>query len=132
MTDDPLHARRDDAGTLARLLDGTLDPARFDHRDHLGVGFEILKRHEFFEAAHLLADALRALAIRAGVPDKFNATVTLAYLSLIAERLHDADYPDATAFIRANPTILDGNVLTPWFTRERLNAAASREIPLLP
>ena len=71
-----LNPARDDAGTLTRLLDGTLDPARFDHRDHLGVGYEILKRHEFFEAAHLLADALRGLAARAGVPEKFHATVT--------------------------------------------------------
>ena len=132
MTDDPLNARRDDAGTLARLLDGTLDPARFDHRDHLGVGFEILKRHEFFEAAHLFADALRTLATRAGVPDKFNATVTLAYLSLIGERMQKGVYTDASDFLRANADMFDKDVLEPWFTRDRLNAAASRYVPLLP
>ncbi len=125
-------ADRDYVATLHSLVDGTLDPHSFDHKDHVGVAFEAMARHDFFEAAHLLADGLRGLAERAGVPEKFNATVTMAYLSLIAERMHKGAYSDGNAFLRANPDVMDKNVLAPWYSKERLNAAVSKTIPVLP
>jgi hypothetical protein len=88
---------------LDQLVDGTLDPTRFSHRDHLGVAVAALRRHEllgglgsppalcappnFFPALALIANGLEALATRAGCPGKFNATITFACMSLVAERL---------------------------------------------
>ena len=123
---------RDYLTTLHRLIDGTLDPNSFDHKDHVGVAFEAMARHEFFEAVHLLADGLRGLAARAGVPEKFNATVTMAYLSLIGERMHQGDYPDANAFLRENPDLTEKGVLKPWYTKDRLGAALSKKVAVLP
>ena len=132
MTNADMHADRDYLATLRRLIDGTLDPQRFDHKDHVGVAFEAMARHEFFEAAHLLADGLRGLATRAGVPEKFNATVTMAYLSLIGERMQDRDFRDGNAFLRANPDLIGGDVLARWYSKERLNAAVAKKVAVLP
>jgi len=123
---------RDYLTTLYHLVDGTLDPDSFDHKDHIGVAYEAMQRHEFFEAAHLLADGLRGMAVRAGVPEKFNATVTLAYLSLIGERMQGRDFGDANMFLRANADLLNRDVLSPWYSKERLNAAVSKKVAVLP
>lgn len=118
--------------TLNRLLDGSLDPEIFSHRDHVGITFEAVARHEFFEAAHILATGLRNLATRAGVPEKFNATITLAFMSLIAERMHGRAYETADAFIEGNPDLLEKSVLKPWYSTARLQTDLSRAVPLLP
>ncbi len=72
---------------LARFLGGEREPAGFHHRDHVGVAYELLRRHPLLEAAPLYAAGLQAIALRAGKPGLYNETITLAFLSLIAERM---------------------------------------------
>ena len=57
----------------------------FPHREHVRMAFEMLRRHDFPAAVWLFSRALRAMAARAGKPQAFNQTVTIAFLSLIAE-----------------------------------------------
>ncbi|MEM8752771.1 MAG: hypothetical protein AAGF90_07335 [Pseudomonadota bacterium] len=122
----------DYAEMLDALLSGTLDPASFSHRDHVGVAFEALSRHEPMEALARLSDALRRLAARAGAPEKFNATITFAYVSLIAERRAEGGFATADAFIDANADLLDAAALTARYTSGRLHSPLARRAPLLP
>ena len=119
-------------GKLERLISGTLDPGDFGHLDHVGVTYEALARHEFFDAAYRVSSALRALAERAGVPEKFNATMTWAYLSLIAERMRTTEHRNAADFIDRNPDIVDRAALEPWYSPQRLKSDLARSIVLLP
>ena len=48
---------------------------------------------------------------RAGVPDKFNATMTWAYMSLIAERMRTTEHQSAEEFIDRNPDIASSAAL---------------------
>lgn len=116
---------------LAQLKAQTLDPDGFSHRDHVGVAYEALKQHDFFTACKTYADGLIALTKAAGVPEKYNATVTLAFMSLIAERMQGTD-GDADAFINANPDFLDKNFLRRKYPAARLSSPLARKVGLLP
>lgn len=117
--------------TLAALDAGTLDPAAFTHRDHVLAAWEALRQEEFFAAADRFATGLRLLTERAGVPEKYSATVTLAFLSLIAERMEGVG-GDPDAFLAANPDILSGDALSARYSAERLAAPRGRRVALLP
>jgi hypothetical protein len=98
---------------LRRLKEGSLRPDDFSHRDHIGVAYEALLQYEFFEAVRVIADGIRALAIRVNVPEKYNATITLAFMSLIAERMGAKYYQDAEDFIHCNADLAHESVLSP-------------------
>lgn len=117
---------------LGAMEAGTLDPNDFNHLDHIGVAVEALRKYGFFEAVSRYSDGLRALTQRAGVPEKYNATITFASMSLIAERLHTGDYDDAESFVRKNGTLFTRSFLTDQFPEERIGTDLAREIPLLP
>jgi len=75
------------AADLAAFLRGEIESGAFPHREHVRMGFELLRRHDFSETAHHYSRALRTMAARAGRPEAFHQTVTIAFLSLIAERM---------------------------------------------
>ena len=120
----------DGRADLARFLRDELDPAAFTHREHLRMAFETLRRHAFLDAARLYCRALRTLAAKAGQPGKFHLTITLAFLSLVAERMAGQDQFDA--FLEANPELLDTSVLSRLYGPDRLCSEAARETFLLP
>ncbi len=108
------------------------DPSNFPHEQHVYMGFELLRRYEFSEAAHVYCRALRAMTQRAGKPQVFHQTITIAFLSLIAERMHTcnpADFPD---FAAQNPDLLDKSVLSRWYRPERLATDLARRTFVLP
>lgn len=123
----------DPAGSLARALDqGTLTPTRFDHRAHLQVAYEMLAEDDFLAAAQRYASGIRRLAAAAGAPDKFNLTITLAFLSLISERLARQPPGGFDAFIATNPDLLQPDLLASRYSAQRLNSPEARSILLLP
>lgn len=116
---------------LDQLNDGTLDAGKFKHLDHIGVAYEALKRESFFDAMATVANGITAAASRAGAPDKFNATITLAFMCEIAERMEARNFPDADSFMAANPDLLSGSVLA-RYSEGRAVSARARRIALLP
>lgn len=114
---------------LDLIMSGELPATGFSHADHLGIAHAALRRWEFFEAAHRYATALRAVTEAAGTPEKFNATVTLAFLSLVAERMGSED---SETFV-ANTRDLPPSVLTRvGYDAERLAHPKARHVALLP
>lgn len=120
-----------DCPDLERFVRGDLDPAQFPHREHVRMAFEMLRRHEFAETVLLYSRALRALTARAGRPEAFHQTLTIAFLSLIAERM-EGGAGDFAAFAHQHPELLEKSVLSRWYGPERLASAAARRIFLLP
>lgn len=96
------------------------------------MAFEMLRRHDFVESALYYSRALRALTAKAGVPAKFHQTVTVAFLSLVAERMHAQEQCDFETFARANPDLLDKAALGRFYSAERLSSEAARATFLLP
>lgn len=118
------------AHELARFLHGEVDAANFHHADHVRIGFEILRRHSFVDAARAYSHSLKAIAARAGNPGAYHETITLAFLALIAER--GAHFTSFEEFAAANPDLLEKSALTRWYTPERLSSDIARAIFILP
>lgn len=110
----------------------TLDPENFNHRRHLEVGFEMLRKYPFLEAASRYSENIHAIATTAGASMKFNQTVTLAFMSLIAERMENGQWPDFDSFLAGNGDLLDPGVMRRWYSKPRLQSDSSRRIFLMP
>jgi hypothetical protein len=117
---------------LERFLRGELDAASFPHREHVRMGYELLRRYDFVETALHFSRTLRVMTARAGKPGAFHQTVTIAFLSLIAERMEARHCDDFTAFARDNPDLLDKKALARWYRPERLASDSARRTFLLP
>ncbi|WP_323781143.1 hypothetical protein [Thalassovita sp.] len=116
---------------LADLDEGTLTPDGFTHRDHVGITVAALLQGDFYDALARISRGLARLTSAAGAPEKFNATLTFAFVSLIAERMtKECNSPDA--FFLDHPDILSIEPLAGIYPYERLNSAIARRIPLLP
>jgi len=71
---------------LLALEMGRLDPARFPHPEHVRLGYEMLGRYSFGEALTRFSRGLKLLTAKAGRPEVYHETVTVAFLALINER----------------------------------------------
>jgi hypothetical protein len=121
-----------DCPDLGRFLRGEIAAASFPHREHVRMAFEMLRRHDFAETVLHFSRALRSMARQAGKPQAFHQTVTIAFLSLIAERLDGGRWEDFGAFARDNPDLLDKGALARWYRPERLASERARRTFLLP
>jgi hypothetical protein len=117
---------------LVRFVRGEIAAADFPHREHVRMAFEMLRRHDFAETVWLYSWALRAMAARAGKPQAFNQTVTIAFLSLIAERMEQGRAVDFAVFARDNPAVFHKDVLARWYPREQLTEEITRRVFVLP
>ena len=117
---------------LARFLDGAVAACDFPHREHVRMAYAVLRRHEFTDAALRYANALRGITRRAGKPEAFNLTVTIAFLALIAERMAAGTADDFAAFARAHPDLFAKDVLARWYRPEQLASPLARRVFLMP
>lgn len=90
-----------------RFVRGALDNRSFDHRAHLCIGWEALRRAPFEAAEAAVCDGIRRLAENGGTPKKFHRTLTAAFMRLIAARRHGAEAEDFEAFLAANADLLE-------------------------
>ena len=116
---------------LAALETGEIDPATFSHRDHIAASWAALRRYEFFDALLRVSRGLRNLAERASQPQKFNATITFAFFSAIAERMQE-DKADFETFAARNGDLAAGAPVRERYDQKRLTSVAARETALLP
>lgn len=109
-----------------------VDPSAFGHREHIKVAYEMLNSCGFIDATAKYARAIQTIATNAGAPEKFNVTITLAFLSLIAERLHATKSSNFDEFLKTNEDLLSKAVLDRWYSAEQLNSEFARTHYLLP
>lgn len=109
-----------------------IDNSTFRHAEHVRVAFDLLQKYDFIDAAAVYAKGIRTMAAKAGAPQKFNLTITYAFMSLIAERLVASSGDDFEVFVSENPDLMSKDVLMKWYDNERLNTETARTIFLLP
>ncbi len=117
---------------LGSFVRGEIDPRTFHHGEHVRMAFELLRRHDFAETVYHYSRALRAITVKAGKPEVFHQTMTIAFLALIGERMQAREYVDFASFSAANPDLMTRSVLDRWYRPERLASAAARTTFLLP
>ena len=115
--------REQDARTLHSLVERR---GRFGHREHLELAWTYLRAYPPGEAERVMAAAIRHLAAEHGAPDKYHATMTHAWVKLVAVHRGDDDQGDFDAFLDANPGLLDRQLLTRHYSPDALWSEAAR------
>ena len=123
---------RDYAELAAHFEAGRLDAKGFSHVDHIGVACQMLQQYEFLDAAWRYGNALRGLAARAGVPEKFNTTITLAFLGILSERMAETPHETFGEFLAKNPDLSSRALMATWYSDARLGSESARHRFLLP
>src|SRR5947209_8530046 len=117
---------------LATLIAGEIDPKKFPHSEHLRFAYEMLSRHSFAETVSLFSAGLKKLATKSGRPELYHDTMTIAFLSVVADRRAQSQARDWTAFIAENSDLLEKSCLERWYDRRRLTSDLARQNFLLP
>jgi hypothetical protein len=123
------------AATLNELRafeEGLLDPAQFAHAEHLRFGYEMLDRYSFGEAVSRFSGGLKLLAAKAGKPEVYHETITVAFLALINERRTRDTTEGWRGFKRDNSDLFDKRCLEKWYGAEQLGSELARRAFCLP
>ena len=111
---------------------GNIAPADFDHRAHLRAAFCLLRRRPFLEACIAMRDGVQGIALRAGRPGLYHETITIAFMSIVAQRLASPPGAPWDAFLAAWPDLADRALLGRWYDRETLDTPQARTQFVLP
>jgi len=125
-------AARNDQALMNAFLRGKIEGRDFHHADHVRVGFELLCRHNFPDALATYSAALKGIATRAGNSGAYHETITVAFLSLIAEHQAAGQDADFESFIADNPELMDQSILKRWYSPERLLSDIARKTFVMP
>lgn len=124
----------DDLVFVAAFRDTSLPTSAFHHRDHVRMAWLYVREFGPADAVARFAADLKRFAHAKGVPGLYHATITGAFVALIAERLIESPEDDWTAFAAAHPDLLSWKpgVLDRYYSAERLWSAAARAQFLMP
>jgi hypothetical protein len=113
---------------LTRALErGVIDNAGFHHASHLRVAWVYLAESSSVdEAASKMAATLRRFAASVGKPEKYHETITVFWLRALAAAARARPGADLDAILRAEPDLLDKDLLFAYYTRDRLSNDAAR------
>ena len=118
---------------LRQLEACTLPEALFDHPGHVRAGFAYLQREPFGAAIERMKTALIQYARSLGREGRYHDTITVAYLTLIREKMSQEPagirWED---FASRYPLLLDRDVLRAYYTNEELESAEARATFRLP
>jgi hypothetical protein len=113
------------AAALAEVAPGGTP---FRHRQHIHLAWVAVQRYGAGRAPGVVADWIRHVAAYERAPQKYNATMTLAWTGLVA--YHVTAGPDGTAgfaaFAARNPGLLDKRLLSRHYSARTLASAAAR------
>jgi hypothetical protein len=113
---------------LAAALAEIVPPGgAFRHREHIHLAYLAVQRHGADRAAAVVSGWIRHLAAYQRVPQKFNATITMAWTEIVAH--HMAAAPPGTdfaGFADRYPALLDKRLLARHYTARTLASPAAR------
>ena len=97
---------------LADFEAGRIPGSAFTHERHVQVAWDLSRRYPREEAFARLAEGIRGIAARAGVPGKYHETMTRAWFELVAQ----------AETLDAHPELLDRSLLARYYSPGRLDA----------
>jgi hypothetical protein len=120
---------------LVRAFEATsIDPTAFHHREHLYVAWCYLRALPLEDALARYVRHLRHLTIALGVPNKFHATVTWAYVVLLHAAMEQSPGTTFDELLERNPALLQhrGGALEAFYPRAQLDTEEARRRFVLP
>ena len=120
------------ADDLRALEKGALDPSKFPHQEHVRLAYGMLERYPFGEAVARFSRGVKLLATKAGRPDVYHETMTVAFLAVIGERRARSLSNSWAEFKEQNSDLLDKRCLERWYNKEQLGSELARRTFCLP
>lgn len=121
-----------DGELLAALEACTLPEGDFHHVDHVRAAYLYLRNGGFAEAIARMTSALRRYAAAHGKAARYHETITVAFLALVNQRLHEqGDGGGWEGFIRENPDLLDQRILLHYYRPDTLGSDRARRVFVL-
>jgi hypothetical protein len=120
---------------IASFEDCSLAGESFHHSDHVRMAFLYLCRYPALEALRRFSTSLARFAAANGKPERYNETVTWAFLFLIRERMARAEGQHTwTQFAALNGDLLSwkDNVLKHYYRDETLSSGLAKSTFLFP
>jgi hypothetical protein len=113
---------------LAAILAEIVPPdGAFRHREHIHLAYIAVQRYRPDKAAGAVAGWIRHLAVYHRAPQKFHATVTRAWVEIVAHHMAAAPAgQDFAAFANRYPPLLDKRLLTRHYTSRVLASSAAK------
>ena len=124
----------DERAALDAFRAGTLSTGAFHHADHVRMAWVYVREYGLESATRQVVDDLERFAVAQGVPGLYHATITHAYLSILAERVAATPTAAWAEFAAEHPDLLrwKPGVLDRYYSPERLWSDAARAGFLLP
>ena len=137
MNSDPVHGGPVSADAFQALMREVMaDADRFGHRQHIRLTWLAVLRFGIAAAVDLVSDGIRSTARYAGVPQKYNATVSRAWVELVGHHALETDPQDTgrqdtgrqdfDAFADHHAALLDKRLLTRFYRPATLAGAQAR------
>lgn len=98
----------------------------FNHRAHLHLTWLAVRSVGMPAAIGLVSDGIQRTARYAGVPQKYHATISRAWVELVAHHTADHTTEDFAVFIDRHPALLDKRLLTRFYTSATLASTQAR------
>lgn len=122
-----------DAEFLTAFESGEISPHDFRHADHVRAGWLLLADDpSFAEAAARMSRALRRITARHGHPERYNETITVAFMALIGERRAAGSAADFATFRAANADLFTADALARYYPVDILRSDLARRTFVLP
>ena len=99
---------------------------RFGHRQHVHLTWLAVRSCGTAAAIDLVSDGIQSVARYAGAPQKYNATVSRAWVELVGHHADHSDDADFDAFAEQHPALLDKRLLTRFYRSTTLASDAAR------
>ncbi|ADP82352.1 hypothetical protein [Pseudofrankia inefficax] len=99
---------------------------QFDHRAHLHLTWLAIRRVGMPAAVRVVSDGIQQAALHAGAPRKYHATVSRAWVELVAHHATARAAADFEGFIDAHPVLLDKRLLTRFYRATTLAGSPAR------
>jgi hypothetical protein len=99
---------------------------RFGHRQHVHLTWLAIRRCGVTDAVTLVSEGIQHTARYAGVPQKYNATVSRAWVELVGHHADHSQDAGFDAFAARHPALLDKRLLTRFYRPATLASDAAR------
>ena len=112
----------------------TLDPALFNHRQHVRVAWICLSEGALIEALTRFVESLRRFATSVGSPGLYHETITFAFLFVIHDRMQAGNAITFDEFAAANPDLFrwKPSILDRYYKAETIGSDLARRTFVMP
>ena len=116
----------------SRFEDLTLEPQLLSHREHVRLAWIYLREHPLLDVLRIFPENLKRFAASIGKPGLYHATITWAYLVIIAERMARGGSQTWDEFAAANSDLFAGSFLTRYYDAATLASDFARQVFVYP